>query len=148
MSESSAKEKTWQVLERNWKESAVTGRVMKYRPDDHYAINGDATYIRGQLAEEVNLVGGFAEEIPAERIFIQATEATARSAAGGLPAYRIVILDENGNMAPFYGPEDKGLWYPDVQKEMDRVTAENKKAGKEAVTHKDVRAKFLESVGF
>jgi hypothetical protein len=133
MNEGSAKDKTLQLIERNWKESDVTGRVMKYRPDDYYSVNGSVDYIRDQLAEEVNRVGGFAEEIPAGRMFIQATEATARAASGNLPAYRIVILDESGNMAPFYGQDGKGLWFPDVQKEIDRVEAENRKAAGEKV---------------
>ena len=124
MSKEAAKAKSLQLVSRNWSVSDVTGRVMKYAPDQYYQVNGSVDYIRPQLAREINIRGAFPEEIPEDRIFLQATEATARSAAGGKPAYRVIILDDDGTITPFFG----GLWHPDQQEELDRVEAENKAA--------------------
>lgn len=123
MSKDAAKEKSLQLIGRNWAVSEVTDRAMKYPPDQYYMVNGSVDYIRPQLAREINEQGAFPEEIPEDRMFLQATEDTARSASGGKPAYRVVILDDDGTITPFFG----GLWFPDQQEELDRIEVENKK---------------------
>jgi len=130
-----AKEKALGLIERNWKVSEVTGRVMKYRPDDDYSVGGDVSYIRKQLAAEVNREWAFETPIREDQIFLQATESTARAAAGNMPAYRIVVIEDDGTQMPLLG---NGLWVPDMQAEIDRVSSENKanaeKAQKKAQT--------------
>jgi len=123
MSKEAANEKSLQLIGRNWAVSEVTNRAMKYPPDQYYMVNGSVDYIRPQLAREINEQGAFPEEIPEDRMFLQATEDTARSATGGKPAYRVVILDDDGTIAPFFG----GLWFPNQQEELNRIEAENKK---------------------
>lgn len=82
-------------------------------------------YIRDQLFEVVNSGPEIRDEqIPADSIFLQATEDTARLAAGNRPAYRIIIREEDGSLTPFYGP-DSDLWVPDMQGEIDRIEAIN-----------------------
>ena len=121
ISQDSAKEKALKDISRNWSESEVTGKVMKYAPDQFYSVGGDVSYIKQQLAQDVS--DSYFKNISIDDIFLQSTEETARSATTGQPTYRVIIRTDEG-LLPMVGVK----WKPDKQKEEERrMTANEKK---------------------
>jgi hypothetical protein len=118
MSEGSAKEKALNIIGRNWSVSEVTGKVMKYAPDQYYQVNGSVDYIKPQLIADIkeNFVGAeFSDAV------LIGGKHTSRTAATGQPEYSIMLVTDEGLI-----PLQAGSWKPDMQKEIDRVTTENK----------------------
>lgn len=142
MSEDGAKEKAIALIKRNWKQSEVTGQVMKYAPDDYYSVAGDVDYIKTQLVNDVNKEFLFAESVKADQVFLQATETTARTASQGEPEYRVMLV-RDGNITPLFG----FTWKPNVKKQIAKVEKANeeelmkrrKSARKDTLTLKGVQ---------
>jgi len=120
MDQTSAKNKALQDIRRNWKKTEVTGKVMKYAPDDYYQVAGSVDYIKKQLVADVNKHFIFEQSVGIDNIELQATEETARTATQGKPQYRIVIIDDEG-IRPLFG----FTWMPDMDKELARIQSLN-----------------------
>lgn len=121
MTEDGAKEKALALIKRNWKKSEVTGRVMKYPPDDYYSVAGDVGYIKEQLTKDTNDEFLFEKAVKSDEIFLQATEVTSRTASQGEPEYRVVVV-QDGNIKPLYGL----TWKPGVFRQIEKVEKQNK----------------------
>jgi hypothetical protein len=120
MNQKAAKTKALQDIRRNWKKTAVTGKVMKYAPDDYYQVNGSVDYIKKQLVKDVNEKFIFEESVGIDNIELQSTEETASTAAQGKPQYRVIISDDEG-IRPLFGFP----WMPDMEKETKRIKGKN-----------------------
>ena len=126
MSQTGAQNKAMQIVQRNWSVSEVTGRVMKHAPDNFYAVNGDVSYIRDDLANFVNREvilpqDMFPNGATADQLFLQSTEATDRSASTGEPVYTIVAITDEGSLFPIY----EMPWKPDQQAQIDELRGLN-----------------------
>jgi hypothetical protein len=126
MSEDKAEQEAAKRVQRNW--STWNGRVMKYAPDSFYTVAGKSDYIMDQLVKDVNDNLATEEAITKDQLVLISTEETARTAAKGQPVYRIGIVRDGG----FQHAELPG-WMPDVDAEVKRVEAANKKLTESAV---------------
>ncbi len=120
MNKEGAKQKAFQLIERNWGVSGVTNKIMKYAPDKFYQVAGSVDYIKEQLLADVNESIATATPYKIEELFLQATEETARL-NNGLPAYRVFAVRETGIELLHTQP-----WAPDIQAEIDRVGTLNR----------------------
>jgi hypothetical protein len=126
MSEDKAEQEAAKRVQRNW--STWNGRVMKYAPDSFYTVAGKSDYIMDQLVKDVNDNLATEEAITKDQLVLISTEETARTATKGQPVYRIGIVRDGG----FQHAELPG-WMPDVDAEVKRVEAANKKLTESAV---------------
>lgn len=141
MSQDKAEQEAAKRVQRNW--STFNGRVMKYAPDSFYSVAGSSDYIMTQLVKDVNDNLATEEAITKEQLVLISTEETSRTATQGQPVYRIGIVKDGG----FQHAELPG-WMPDVDAEVKRVEAANKKLTQSAVeTVTGNKAELIESMG-
>lgn len=125
MSKDRAKEKSIELLQRNWKESQFG--FMKHPPEQFYAVGQNVDYIRDQLYTELkkNTIG---LEFTKDNVYLQSDEQTSREAAQGRPSYRMIVIDNNGEfVAPILTDENgnqSNRWMPDPKAEKDRQMKE------------------------
>lgn len=146
MSEDDAFDKADKMIERNWGKSELFGdKVMKYRPEAYYEINGDVTWVRDQLMAELNdpvNPAMFGRSIKPEEIILIPNAETERTAAMGLPGYAVSALID-GQLIPMFPGKN---FFPDVDAEKNRIKELNvkealedrKKKMKAAIKAKDV----------
>jgi len=120
MRQDAAEQKALQDISRNWTTSAVTGKTMKYSPDEYYSVNGSVEYIKDQLLDDVTSEFIFNQPVTVDQIELQATDETARTASQGAPVYRVIVVNEDG-VQPLYG----FTWSPDMNAEIERVSKMN-----------------------
>ena len=115
MNEADAFEKTDKMIKRNWGETTALGtkRVMKYPPEMYYEINGDTTWIRGQLMKDIAKdVAGI--QVKAEDVILMSNDITARTAQAGQPSYAVKVLIDGSFV-------NIGQWMPDQAAEIERL---------------------------
>lgn len=146
MSEDDAFDKADKMIERNWGKSELFGdKVMKYRPEAYYEINGDVTWVRDQLMAELNdpvNPAMFGRSIKPEEIILIPNAETERTAAMGLPGYAVSALID-GQLIPMFPGNN---FFPDRDAEINRIKELNvkealedrKKKMKAAIKAKDV----------
>lgn len=118
------------TVKRNW--SVFNGYAMKYSPENYYAVAGSSDYITEQLFNDITKENIFAEPVKRDEIMLLSTERTARTASGGLPEYRVVIV-KDGSITPLQGY----YWKPDTEKERERIRRANERKLKEAEEKQD-----------
>lgn len=117
MNKDRAQEKTIDLLKTNWKDSQFG--FMKHPPETFYSVGGEVDYIKQQLAKDVTTdFAGF--EFNKENLFLLSDEQTSRKASQGQPDYRVMVVDNNGEIQVL-----QGRWKPDMQVEADKQTKEN-----------------------
>lgn len=118
--ESQAKKKADQYITRSWGKSDVMGRdeVMKYPPEDYYAIDGDVSWIKPQLMKDLK---GEVFGVDVEDVFLMANDRTARTAQIGQPSYAVKVMIDG----VFYNISDN--WRPDLELELTKRKNENVK---------------------
>jgi hypothetical protein len=116
--ESDAFNKADKMIKRNWGVSTALGDpvVMKYPLEDYYAVDGDASWVKGQLANDVQseIFG-----LNAEKIFLMSNDQTARTAEAGQPTYAVKVMIDG----VFYTLSDN--WMPDMGAEIQNRKSEN-----------------------
>lgn len=126
MDKDRAEEKAIDLLKTNWKESQFG--FMKHPPETFYSVGGEVDYIKDQLNAEL-VKGTIGLEFKKENIFLLSDETTGRTASQGQPNYRVMVIDNNGEIhMPVLSDEDgkpTNRWMPDMQSEADRQTKEN-----------------------
>jgi len=124
MSVDSAKEKSLQILKRNWGETDITGtaRAIKYPPEDYYTVAGNSKYMGDQLLKDVRKDFVFDTPVKSEMLRVVSDQETARTAAQGRPTYSIIVDRGEDGLVPLMGFR----WTPDVQQEVDRQTEESR----------------------
>ncbi len=139
MDEGPAREKTLELLKRNWKDSDFG--FMKHPPETYYNVQGETDYIKEQLVSDLNAgtIGGI--KANSDNVFLLSDEDTDRQAGQGQPSYRVMVLDDSGQMTfPTLTDENgnpSNRWMPDADLERDKQLKENL----EVVTSKRQRAK-------
>lgn len=127
MSEDAAKEKSIELLQRNWKDSDFG--FMKHPPETYYNVQGETDYIKNQLVSELN-TGTIGLTIDKNNVFLVSDEITDRQAGQGQPSYRMMIQNEDGQLEfPVLTDENgnpSNRWMPDVSIERDRQLKENR----------------------
>lgn len=123
MDESRAKEKAIGLLQRNWKESQFG--FMKYPPEEYYRVGQDVDYMKDQLVSDIRK-GFVGIEFKKKNVFLLSDEKTSRKAAQGTPDYRVMVIDNNGEIQML-----SGRWKPDAQKEQDRQIQQNEALAQE-----------------
>lgn len=130
-----ARDKAFQLLERNWKETNATAksRTMKYAPEDYYSVNGSVEYIQADLYKSIELAKKEAEEkgsslsIPEEYdeedLVLISDQQTAREAATGKPSYLVMIDRKDEGLFPLI----KFRYVPNMQEQLEAVKTENEK---------------------
>ena len=111
--ESAAFKKADQFIKRSWGESSVLGRktIMKYRPEDYYSINGDASWVKTQLMEDIS--GEIAgHSVGIDNVFLMSNDLTARTASSGRPSYAVKVMIDG----VFHNIGD---WAPDLDREVE-----------------------------
>lgn len=117
-SEDQAKKEAEKKVRRDWAE--WEGQAIKYSPANYYSVSGDSSYVKDQLYKDVLKNYTHADAPKKKEIFLISTEETARTASTGKPGYSIGIKRNGGlEILP-------GTFYPDMQKQIDKVKAENK----------------------
>jgi len=119
MSKDRAEEKAINVLKTNWKESQFG--FMKHPPESFYQVGSNVNYIKKQLKRDIT-TGFVGFDFNVNNIFLLSDEQTARKASQGHPDYRVMVIDDNGELQVL-----KGRWAPDMQKEQERQLKENEK---------------------
>ena len=100
----SAKKSAEQIMSANFKESSFG--PMMFAPEDYYADqNGSVEYLRSDIAAEIR------REAPGlsfddENIFLLTDDRTQRTASRANPQYRVMIMDDNGEMIVRQGHYD------------------------------------------
>lgn len=148
MDESAAKEKSIELLQRNWKDSDFG--FMKHPPETYYNVSGDTDYIKSQLVSDLK-AGIVGLEINQDNVFLLSDETTDRQAGQGQPSYRIMVQGEGGELQfPTLTDENgnpSNRWMPDVAIERERQLRENEelvKAGRKSrVRRKDLELPSL-----
>jgi len=114
-----AQEITLSQLQANWKESEFG--FMRNPPEDFYTVAGDASYIRKQLISDINkeFIG---LDFDSKNVFLQSDDVTARLASTGKPDYKVLVLDNNGQLNKLVG-----RWSPDRALQEEKVLKENEK---------------------
>lgn len=122
MGKERAKEKSIELLQRNWKESQFG--FMKYPPEQYYQVGANTEYMRNQLAADItkDFIG---VEFDKEDLFLLSDEKTGREAAQGKPTYQVMLIDSNGEFQRL-----KGRWSPDIEAEQQRQIKENEERAK------------------
>jgi hypothetical protein len=106
-------------IQRTWGVSTVTGRenIIKYPPEDYYAVEGETDWIGDQLIKDVKKdTAGL--DIKREDIFLTPNDRTAREASVGEPSYMVRVLID-GSFVPF------GQWKPSREEEEKRLSSMN-----------------------
>lgn len=121
-----SQEKALQLLKRNWSESDFG--FMKNAPELFYSVQGDASYVRKQFAEDIRK-GTIGESFSNKDLFLFSDDITDKEAATGLPSYRMMLLDKDGMLQALTLIDENGnpteRWRPDKEKEEARQRAEN-----------------------
>ena len=127
MSESDAKALTERAMTANWRESEDFG-FMQYRPEDFYAVDGDASYVKEQLVIDVRSAWE-GDPIAEDDMFLVSDDFTARTASTGSPQYLVMVRTADGELVAL---KDKRTgdpyWTPDRQTQIAKTVAENKAA--------------------
>ena len=120
-----ARDKAFQLLERNWKSTNATAksRTMKYAPEDYYSVNGSVEYIQKDLSKSVRSASLGLPEFEAEDLVLISDQQTAREAAAGKPSYLVMI--DRGDEGLF--PLIKYRYIPNMQEQLETVKSENEK---------------------
>lgn len=146
MSEEDAFDKANKMIERNWGKSELFGdKVMKYRPESYYEINGDVTWVRDQLMAVLNdpvNPAMFGRSIKPEEVILISNAETERTASMGAPGYAVSALID-GQLIPVFPGSN---FFPDADAEKNRIKELNvkealedrKKKMKAAIKAKDV----------
>jgi hypothetical protein len=119
-SDADALAKADSYIKRTWGVSTALGKpeVMKYPLDDYYSIDGDSSWVKGQLmADMSDQVAG----LQIDEIFLMANDQTSRTASIGQPSYAVKFLIDG----VFYNADEN--WMPDMQTEIEKRKAENVK---------------------
>lgn len=111
MTQDRAEEKAMQILQANWKDSQFG--FMKYPPESFYSVGGDTRYIKKQLTSDIT-TGYTGFEFSKDNVFLLSDDETARKAAKGQPDYRVMVMDNNGELQVL-----SDRWMPDVKAETD-----------------------------
>ena len=111
--EADAFSKADKYIQRTWGESRVLGEktIMKYPPEDYYAIDGDISWIQPQLMKDIS------EEVAGvkpDKVFLMSNDITARTATTGKPSYSVKVMIDG----VFFNLEDN--WQPDFDGEVNR----------------------------
>lgn len=117
MSPSDAFDKTDKMIKRNWGETEALGvkRVMKYPPEQYYAIENDTSWIKDQLLVDMqDQVAG----IKVDEFLLMSNKETARTASTGHPTYAVKGLIDGSFV-------NLGQWVPDKAAEIERLKAQN-----------------------
>lgn len=125
MSQDAAKNKSLQILKRNWGETNVTGKAkaIKYPPEDYYAVNGSVDYIGRDLFTSISDQNIGLPEFKKEDIILISDQVTARESTVGRPSYMVMIDGGDQGLLPLIGFR----YIPDMQKQIDKETKENEK---------------------
>lgn len=138
MDKDRARDKTIELLQRNWKESQFG--FMKHPPEQYYRVGQNVEYIKEQYMSDL-VKGTIGLEFTKDNIFLQADERTSREAAQGKPSYRMLVIDNNGEIhAPVMSDAEgrpSNRWMPDPEKEMARQLKESEKKAAEIRGKKD-----------
>lgn len=132
MDEDAAREKAEQILTKNWQYSPSSERMMKYPPEQYYAIQGDASYVKDQLNDWVreNTSFGITTE-GYEKAFLASDEQTGELASMGQPDYLVYVQDNNGmlNLVTAQDPKDGKIkvvrWSPDKKAQKEKIKSMN-----------------------
>lgn len=146
MTKDRAKEKSIELLQRNWKESQFG--FMKHPPEQYYQVGANTEYMKDQLASDITK-GFVGIEFEKDNLFLLSDELTGRQAAQGKPTYRVMVLDNNGEVQML-----NKRWSPDIEKEQQRQLKVNEgkaqklRTGQDPfeVTRKTSLGQFFESV--
>lgn len=127
MDEDAARDKAEQILTKNWQYSPSSDRVMKYPPEQYYAVQGDYEYIKEQLNDWVKDKTSFGISLEGyEKAFLVSDEQTGELASVGTPDYLVYVQDKNGTLNLLTGvdPKDGKMkiirWSPDKNKEIEK----------------------------
>ena len=120
MSKEGAERKATEILQTNWKESDFG--FMKYRPEDYYQVGGNTEYMRDQLYSDLTTgqTPSIGVKFSKDSLMLMSDEETARTASQGAPTYKMLALNDNGEIVNF-----PGRWSPDAKAEMERQQKEN-----------------------
>lgn len=133
MDESEAKAVTSKLLKRNWKYSDSSDRMMKYPPEDYYAVSGDTRYIKNELGRYVSKNFMFDQAV--ERSFLVSDQETSRLASKGQPDYLVMVELESGELMTLSAVDPKDgktkiiRWSPDVEAQQKKQTKKNIEMG-------------------
>lgn len=125
MSKDAAKEKSIQIIKRNWGETNVTGKAqaIKYPPEDYYAVNGSVDYIGRDLFTSVSDANIGLPTFKKEDLLLISDQTTARTASQGRPSYMVMIDSGEQGLFPLVGFR----YIPDMQKQVKKVQKDNEK---------------------
>lgn len=133
MTQDGADKAAKRLLGRNW--GKWQGRVLKHSPEKYYEVNGSTDYVQKQLKRFVqdNTVGTSYNDV-----ILVADEVTDRTASNGNPAYRVMLLTDDGIEPIVAGETGDGHWYPDREEEIKKV----KDLNEEKFTKKQIKMSF------
>jgi len=128
MSESAAKDKALQLIDRNWGVTNATPKeqAIKYPPEDFYQVNGSVEYIQKDLAKSINTQFIGIPKYSNDDIMLVSDQRTAREASTGKPTYTVIIKTEAGLM-PLIGFR----YVPDVNAQIQAVKDQNQQTGED-----------------
>lgn len=124
MSKGAAEQKSLQIIKRNWGDTNATKKtqVIKYPPENYYAVNGSVEYIQRDLYKSISLGNIGLGEFKSSDIMLISDSVTAREASMGKPTYMVMIdYGENG-LFPLVGFR----YTPNMDEQIQKVTSENK----------------------
>lgn len=98
-------------------------RLMKYAPENFYAVNGNTRWLEDQLEAEIQQISGN-ETVKRNDIFLVPDSRTAREASKNTPSYQVVIRNEDGTLRSV-----AGRWQPDSTEIAKKEKARIKEAG-------------------
>ncbi len=125
MDEGNAEDKAIQLMERNWGKTEATSktRVIKYPPEDYYAVNGSVEYIQQDLYNSVKSANIGLPEFESDELLLISDETTSREASNGRPSYMVMIDQGDQGLFPLVGFR----YLPNYEEQIEKTKTENEK---------------------